>query len=230
MYLLYRGGGKAGTAAWFSTAAGRGGGAEKDGYVNRAFVSSMLLTIVVSGCAIGAAPRPPIREAVSAEQDRILTLLAPLLAAADLGPSPQCPIELGIVLTDTIGAVVDESPSCTNGLALSVSDGALRALADLELQAMLAHEVGHLAACGDHGSPCPRMRERTASREVEEIAADRRAAVLLSRVGGRPACLALVLLFERLAQDPGTHANWLSDHPSPGRRARAARAACETPR
>jgi Zn-dependent protease with chaperone function len=65
----------------------------------------------------------------------------------------------------------------------------------------------------------------------DEAEAEQFAAALLRRVAGRqalPACLGLAELFERLGADGQTRsAEWLSTHPSPGRRAETIRNECE---
>jgi predicted Zn-dependent protease len=56
----------------------------------------------------------------------------------------NCPVGLGIIQTKTINARVGPNPRCPGDFNLLITEGTLDTLPDLELQAMLAHELGHI--------------------------------------------------------------------------------------
>lgn len=138
-------------------------------------------------------------------------------------------------------------PHPPNMFGLTITAGALKSLEPFELQAALAHELGHvqlghfesraerrqgespgLAKASDDGEDALR-RNRAYDRE-EEFAADRYAVELLDRLPGSPGrgCADMLLLLERLDLEMTEPAwsNWLSTHPTPAARLQSIRTEC----
>jgi len=112
------------------------------------------LVLLTAACATGPRPAPQVRTATLEERARIARVLTPLLVALDypLDDSTEalrlkngCLIGLGVLVSDRLNAAV--GPGRTVPCAsfhLLVSEGALRTLPEDSLQAMLAHELGHV--------------------------------------------------------------------------------------
>ena len=130
---------------------------------------------------------------------------------------------------------------------LTITVGALKNLEPSELQAALAHELGHVqlghfdsraerrqaedpvaTKAGGGGEEALR-RNRAYDRE-EEFAADRYAVELLDRLPGSPGrgCTDMLLLLERLDLEMTVPAwsSWLSTHPTPSARLQAIQTKC----
>jgi Zn-dependent protease with chaperone function len=194
-----------------------------------------------------ASTRPELRGPNEAERVQIDQALAPLVAASNICKGEdRCPIGVGVIQLRRIDMAVGPHPP--NKFGLTITSGALRNLQPSELQAALAHELGHVqlghfdtrverrqaepsgAAEGADGDEALR-RNRAYDRE-EEFAADRYAVDLLDRLSGSPGrgCTDMLLLLERLDLEmtaPGwTH--WLSTHPTPTARLQAIQVECRT--
>jgi Zn-dependent protease with chaperone function len=118
------------------------------------------VAVVVAACA-SAPPRPPtrVREATPAEQKGLARLLGVLVVRSGGTNTAACPIGLGILVTPVISAGVGPATRCPASFDLMVTEGALR-LDALQLQAMLAHEIGHVRL-----GHLARSRERAAARD-----------------------------------------------------------------
>jgi len=132
-------------------------------------------------------------------------------------------------------------PHPPNKFGLTITSGALNNLPSSELQAALAHELGHVqlghfdtraerrqAKTGEGGEDALR-RNRVYDRE-EEFAADRYAVGLLDRLpgGSGRGCTDMLVLLEHLDLEmtaPGW-SNWLSTHPTPTARLQAVQKEC----
>jgi Zn-dependent protease with chaperone function len=156
-----------------------------------------------------------------------------------------CPIGVGVIELRRIDLAVGPNPPNKFGLTITV--GALRNLQPSELQAALAHELGHVqlghldsrggrrqmespgAAKASGGGEDALRRNRAYDRE-EELAADSYAVELLDRLPGDPGrgCADMLLLLERLDLELTAPAwsSWLSTHPTPTTRLQALQAEC----
>ena len=132
-------------------------------------------------------------------------------------------------------------PHPPNKFGLTITSGALSNLPPSELQAALAHELGHVQlghfdtraerrqAKAEEGGEDTLRRHRVYDRE-EEFAADRYAVELLDRLPGGPGrgCTDMLVLLEHLDLEmtaPGW-SNWLSTHPTPTARLQAVQKEC----
>jgi Zn-dependent protease with chaperone function len=122
-----------------------------------------LTALAALGCAT-AKPVPPPRAATMGEKTSMAPALAPLLRAANLwsGPADGCAVALGILPTDTVNLAV--GPHATCKFALLVTEGALQKLTVRELQAALAHELGHVQL----GHFAARQSRRQAEKRTDE--------------------------------------------------------------
>jgi Zn-dependent protease with chaperone function len=107
------------------------------------------VAVLLAGCATAPREAAPLRagglrEAADDERGRVARLLAPLVGLSGLRPGRECPIALGVIRTPAVNAAVGRRPGCPDSFALALSEGAFERLTDLELQAMLAHELGHV--------------------------------------------------------------------------------------
>jgi predicted Zn-dependent protease len=146
------------------------------------------LVLVLAGCATGRyGPRPSLRDATDDEKRQIGPVLAPLMAALDyqnvrpaaVAPSaPRCSIPLGILRSPTINAGVSpgRAEPCVH-FSLLITEGALGTLSSPELQALLAHELGHV-----HLGHFARAKDR---RRVKETWS-RRSTTLADTLGAIP--------------------------------------------
>ncbi len=109
----------------------------------RAAAGALLGLLILAGCA-AARPLPPPRPATEADRLTVARALIPLVVVSGLwrGPADGCVAALGIVPTDAINLGVAPHPTCK--FALFVTEGALQTLSVPELQAALAHEIGHV--------------------------------------------------------------------------------------
>src|SRR5215813_7011359 len=103
-----------------------------------------VLCLSAAGCATTAPPRGTLRPATEEERRTLANLLVPLLFASGIwsGPADGCASALGIMPSPAINLGVAAHPQCK--FALVVTDTALQALPSDELQAALAHELGHV--------------------------------------------------------------------------------------
>ena len=192
-----------------------------------------------------ASARPQLRGPNEAERAQIDQALAPLVAASGICQGQEkCPIGVGVIQLRRIDMAV--GPHSPNKFGLTITSGALRNLQPSELQAALAHELGHVqlghfdtraerrqaeppGAAKTAGSDEALRRNRAFDRE-EEFAADRYALELLDHLPGSlgHGCTDMLLLLERLDLEmtaPGW-SNWLSTHPTPTARLQAIQAQC----
>src|SRR5712691_4303119 len=103
-----------------------------------------LLWRFAAGCATSAPQRATPREATAEERRTIAGLLVPLLMTAGIwsGPADGCAAALGVLPVQAINLGVGPHPQCK--FALVVTEAALKTLPPEELQAALAHELGHV--------------------------------------------------------------------------------------
>ena len=100
--------------------------------------------LLASGCATSAPPRATPRQATEEERQTLATLLVPLLMTSGMwsGPADGCAAALAILPSPAINLAVGPHPKCK--FALLVTETALKTLPPEELQAALAHELGHV--------------------------------------------------------------------------------------
>ena len=103
-----------------------------------------LLGLFAGGCATSAPQRATPREATAEERRTIAGLLVPLLVTSGIwsGPADGCAAALAVLPSQAINLGVGPHSQCK--FALVVTEAALRTLPPEELQAALAHEVGHI--------------------------------------------------------------------------------------
>src|SRR5262245_47701304 len=90
-----------------------------------------------------ASAKPELRGPNEAERAQIDQALAPLVAASGICQSQEkCPIGVGVIHLRRIDMAVGPHPP--NKFGLTITSGALRNLQPSELQAALAHELGHV--------------------------------------------------------------------------------------
>jgi Zn-dependent protease with chaperone function len=201
------------------------------------FLWILLLSAIVAGCA---SAKPELRGPSEAERAQIDQALAPLIAASAICQGQErCPIGVGVIQLRRIDMAVGPHPP--NKFGLTITSGALNDLPPSELQAALAHELGHVQlghldtraerrqAKAGEGAEDALRRHRVYDRE-EEFAADRYAVELLDRLPGGPGrgCTDMLVLLEHLDLEmtaPGW-SNWLSTHPTPTARLQAIQGEC----
>lgn len=194
------------------------------------------LSLLLAGCA--SAKGPELRGPTPEEQMKVDTALTPLIQASGLcNPKEPCAVGLAIEVRQRIH--VAAGPASQKKFVLRITTGALKSLQPAELQAALAHELGHVKLGHFESREARQQAERStevvrasrASDREEEFAADRSAVELLDRLPGEPkrGCTEMLLLLERLDLEqltPGW-ANWLSTHPTPAARLQALQAECD---
>ncbi len=201
------------------------------------FLWVLLISGLIAGC--GSA-RPQLRGPSEAERAQIDQALAPLITASAICRGQErCPIGVGVIQLRRIDMAVGPHPP--NKFGLTITSGALSNLPPSELQAALAHELGHVQlghfdtraerrqAKAEEGGEDTLRRHRVYDRE-EEFAADRYAVELLDRLPGGPGrgCTDMLVLLEHLDLEmtaPGW-SNWLSTHPTPTARLQAIQTEC----
>ena len=203
-----------------------------------------VLSLALAACASGK--RPELRAPTAEEQGKVDAALSPLILASGLcRPKEPCAIGLAIEVRQKID--VAAGPASATKLALRITTGTLRSLQPPELQAALAHELGHVrlghfetraarreaeraAQAPVNGTRDEVVRASRASDREEEFAADRYAVELLDRLPGEPGrgCAEMLLLLERLDLEQLTPGwiNWLSTHATPASRLQALQAEC----
>jgi len=212
-----------------------------------------MLFVALTGCApakaTGRSPAtaPVLRGPTPEEQAKVDAALAPLVSASDMcRPAEPCAIGLAIEPVQRIHVAAGPAPP--KKFVIRITVGALRNLEPSELQAALAHELGHIQLghfesrevrrLAEHPTADPSkgpseetLRANRASDRDEEFAADRYAVELLDRLPGSPGhgCAEMLWLLERLDLEqltPGW-ANWLSTHPTPAVRLQALQVECD---
>jgi len=217
----------------------------------------VILCVAVTGCASAKRPdsktaSPPVlRGPTPEEQAKVDEVLAPLVSASGICRSAEpCAVGLAIEPRRTIHVAAGPAPE--KKFVIRITTGALTGLEPSELQAALAHELGHVqlghfesrevrrraersTAAGPNGATNgatdEALRANRASDREEEFAADRYAVELLDRLPGRQGrgCADMLFLLERLDLEqlsPGW-ANWLSTHPTPASRLQSLQAECD---
>lgn len=194
------------------------------------------LSVLLAGCASakGAELRGPTPE----EHGKVDAALTPLIQVSGLcNPKEPCAVGLAIEVRQRIH--VAAGPASQKKFVLRITTGALKSLQPAELQAALAHELGHVKLGHFESREVRNQAERStevvrasrASDREEEFAADRSAVELLDRLPGEPrrGCTEMLLLLERLDLEQLTPGwgNWLSTHPTPAARLQALQAECD---
>ncbi|OGA00963.1 MAG: hypothetical protein A3I00_07960 [Betaproteobacteria bacterium RIFCSPLOWO2_02_FULL_64_12] len=184
----------------------------------------VLALALLAGCTLGRAGsyRPSTLDEARRAEAAIWPLLEALgypLPAA--GSSAACKIGLTVTRGAAINAAVHPGTRepCVH-FTLALTDGALARLGVEDLRAIFAHELGHIVL--GHGGARNALGRTEKEREADQFAVE-----LLKKLEPRypGACRALVGVLTMLAEQPG-RVPWLSTHPSPARRAEAARASC----
>jgi Zn-dependent protease with chaperone function len=212
-----------------------------------------VLCIALAGCGSAkasgrpAAVAPVLRGPTPEEQTKVDGVLAPLVSASGIC-RPAEPCAVGLAIEPVQGIHVAAGPAPPKKFVIRITAGALSNLEPTELQAALAHELGHVQLghfesrevrrlaerptdAASNGSREETLRTNRASDREEEFAADRYAVELLDRLPGSPGrgCAEMLWLLERLDLEqltPGW-ANWLSTHPTPAARLQTLQTACE---
>jgi len=204
-----------------------------------------VVCLVLAGCA--SARAPDLRGATPQEQAKVDGVLMPIVLASGIC-RPKEPCAVGLAIEARQRTHVAAGPAPQRKFVLRITTGALRSLDPSELQAALAHELGHVQLGHFESREVRRQAERSAETPVngageevlrtnrasdreEEFAADIYAVTLLDRLPGSPGrgCADMLLLLERLDLEqltPGW-ANWLSTHPTPAARLQALQAECD---
>jgi Zn-dependent protease with chaperone function len=194
------------------------------------------LSLLLAGCA--STKGPELRGPTPEEQMKVDAALTPLIQASGLcNPKEPCAVGLAIEVRQRIH--VAAGPASQKKFVLRITTGALKSLQPAELQAALAHELGHVQLGHFESREARHQAERStevvrasrASDREEEFAADRSAVELLDRLPGEPkrGCTEMLLLLERLDLEQLTPGwgNWLSTHPTPAARLQALQAECD---
>ncbi len=123
--------------------------------------------ITMWGCAT-AQPRARPRAATDEDKRAVAEAIGPLLKASGIWRSPRdgCAVGLGILPVTTINLGV--APHATCKFSLLVTEGALKSLPREELQAALAHEIGHVELGHFGARKARRAAEREEKRKIDE--------------------------------------------------------------
>lgn len=126
------------------------------------------LALAVGACASAAPQKVAPRAPTDDDKRQIGRALVPLLRTAGLfkGAGNGCDAALGILPTPVINLGVAPHATCT--FALVVTEGALESLPFDELQAALAHELGHIQLGHFAARQERRVAERDAQKKIEE--------------------------------------------------------------
>jgi Zn-dependent protease with chaperone function len=99
------------------------------------------LCVVLSACA--SARPPSLRAATPQEQEKINGVLTPLVQASSIcRPKEPCPVGVAVEARRRIHVAAGPAPQ--KKFVLRITTGALQSLEPFELQAALAHELGHV--------------------------------------------------------------------------------------
>ncbi len=127
------------------------------------------IAIILALCSLQAAcattqPRAAPRAPTEGDKVAVAQALGPLLRVAGIWRSPRdgCAVGLGILPVSAINLGVAPHPNCK--FSLLVTEGALATLPREELQAALAHEIGHV----ELGHFAARKARRVAERETKQ--------------------------------------------------------------
>ena len=170
-----------------------------------ALALAVATALVVGGCA--SAP-PKVSPRAATEEDRRLIgrALGPLLRVAGIfkGASQGCDAAVGILPTPSINLGVAAHPTCT--VALLITEGALATLSFEELQAALAHELGHAQL----GHFAARRDRRTAEREAKQKIEDRgnTAGAAVTAIPGIGPLLAVAVIGSQTAAQTATESEY----------------------
>jgi Zn-dependent protease with chaperone function len=132
-----------------------------------------LLCLCAAGCATSTPPRATLRQATEEERRTLAGLLVPLLVTSGMwkGPADGCAAALAILPSPAINLGVAPHPQCK--FALMVTETALTTLPREELQAALAHELGHVRL----GHFTLRKERRIEERKAREESSDKGSAL-----------------------------------------------------
>jgi Zn-dependent protease with chaperone function len=127
----------------------------------------LMVCLGLAGCAAAqprARPRPPTDE----DKRAVAQALGPLLQVSGLWRSREdgCAVALAILPAKAINLGVAPHPSCRFGLL--VTEGALEGLPPEELQAALAHEIGHVQLGHFAARKSRRATEGEEKRRIDE--------------------------------------------------------------
>ena len=204
-----------------------------------------VLCLILSGCA--SAKPQDLRGATAQEQAKVDGVLTPLVQASGIC-RPKEPCAVGLAIEARRRIHVAAGPALQKKFVLRITTGALLSLEPSELQAALAHELGHVQLGHFESRETRRQAERSsetavnraadevlrtnrASDREEEFAADSYAVALLDRLPGNlgQGCADMLLLLERLDLEQLTPGwgNWLSTHPTPAARLQVLQARCD---
>jgi Zn-dependent protease with chaperone function len=199
----------------------------------------ILALLVLAGCA-----EVEFRAAKLEERQAVARVLTPLLIARYGAMDPaKCHIALGVAEAQDFNAWAAPSGDGPCDIDIAATAPAVKDLAPRMLQALLAHELGHVWS--KHALGAARAREtlsakyatgqqsvmRTANELFtgeEEAEADALAARILTAAyrGENVGCMATADLYEGIASDRAHWSAWLSRHPFPERRVGAIVKAC----
>src|SRR5262245_41937395 len=134
----------------------------------RRVIAMTLLVGVAAGCS-SAPSKPPAkpREATEPERRIVGRALLPVLVLAGIwrGPQDGCAVAMGVVPVERINLGV--APSTTCKFSLLATEGALQGLPEDELQAALAHELGHVQLGHFEARVQRRQEEKGRKKEIE---------------------------------------------------------------
>lgn len=123
---------------------------------------------ILAACATPRASGPvKLREATDPERLAIGRAVLPLLVVAGIwrGPQDGCAVALAVQPAERVNLGVAPSKACK--FSLVVTEGALRVLPDDELQAAVAHELGHVQLGHPEARGQRRQEERARQKEIE---------------------------------------------------------------
>ena len=165
------------------------------------------IALLAAGCASAPARVAP-RAATEEDRRQVARALGPLLIVAGLwrGPADGCAASVAVLPVKTITVGVAPHPTCKVGLL--VTEGALATLPAPELQAALAHEIGHVQLGHFAARAERRTAERDAQRKIEERGTTAGAvATAIPLIGP---LLALVVIGTQAAAETATESTYRS--------------------
>jgi len=131
-------------------------------------LAGLLWLCAAAGCATSTPQRATPRPATEEERRTIAGLLLPLLVTSGLwsGPADGCAVALGILPVEAINLGVAPHSQCK--FVLVITEAALKTVPPEELQAALAHELGHVQLGHFTGRKERRADERRTRQEINE--------------------------------------------------------------